>query len=132
MGYSGFACVEWKQDSRDGQYRLIEINARQNLSSTLAVSCGIDFPWIEYCDRLGLDAQHEDRFEEGRYWIDFVRDAGTTMLEHRSEPYGVVDYVRPYVSRHCHAHWSWRDPAPAVARLVDAAVHGRRSAPEPA
>jgi predicted ATP-grasp superfamily ATP-dependent carboligase len=129
LGYTGFACVEWKQDVGDGGYRLIEINARQNLSSTLAVRCGIDFPWIEYCDRLGLDLPEADSFEEGRYWIDFVRDAGTTLFEHRSESYGVRDYLRPYVSKQCHAHWSWKDPAPAVTRLLDAAVRGRRSTP---
>jgi len=40
LAFGGFACTEFKQDSRDGVYRLMEVNGRHNLSGLLAVRCG--------------------------------------------------------------------------------------------
>ncbi len=127
LGYEGFSCTEWKRDERDGLYKLIEVNGRHNLSSMLALRTGVDFPWIEYNHRLhGVLPERTDAFEEGRYWIDFPRDLGTTLKEWRAEGYGVAEYARPYLRRRCYAHWSWKDPAPMFARLSDAIRHGRR------
>jgi len=48
FGYRGLVNVEFKRDARDGVYRLIEINPRSVNFNQLAVSAGIDFPWIAY------------------------------------------------------------------------------------
>lgn len=128
IGYEGFSCTEWKRDERDGVYKLIEVNGRHNLSSMLAVRTGVDFPWIEYNHKLhGVLPERVEAFEEGRYWIDVLRDLGETLRARRAEGYGVADYARPYLRRRCYADWSWRDPAPMVTRLSDAIRHGRRS-----
>jgi predicted ATP-grasp superfamily ATP-dependent carboligase len=128
VGYEGFSCTEWKQDERDGVFKLMEVNGRHNLSSMLAVRCGIDFPWIEYRHRVhGVLPDPIDRFEEGRYWIDLVRDLGTSWTERNTEAYGVADYLRPYRGPRAYAHWSARDPVPMAARLWDAARRGRRA-----
>ena len=37
LGYNGFSCMEFKKDARDGEYRLMEINARLNLLTPLSV-----------------------------------------------------------------------------------------------
>lgn len=96
IGYEGFSCTEWKRDERDGVYKLIEVNGRHNLSSRLAVRTGVDFPWIEYDHKLhGVLPERIEGFEEGRYWIDVLRDLGETVKERRSEGYGVADYRGP-------------------------------------
>jgi predicted ATP-grasp superfamily ATP-dependent carboligase len=46
IGWHGVAMVEFKRDSRDGQPRLMEINARFWGSLQLAVDAGVDFPNI--------------------------------------------------------------------------------------
>lgn len=128
IGYEGFSCTEWKRDERDGVYKLMEVNGRHNLSSRLAVRTGVDFPWIEYNHKLnGVLPDPIEGFEEGRYWIDFLRDMGTSVRERRSEGYSLADYARPYLRRQCHAHWSWKDPMPMFSRLQDAIRHGRRA-----
>jgi predicted ATP-grasp superfamily ATP-dependent carboligase len=48
MDFNGFACTEFKKDARDGVYKLMEVNGRHNLSTLLAVRCGINFPYIQY------------------------------------------------------------------------------------
>lgn len=128
IGYEGFSCTEWKRDERDGVYKLIEVNGRHNLSSRLAVRTGVDFPWIEYQHKVnGILPDPIERFEEGRYWIDFLRDMGTSVKEWRTEGYSLADYARPYLRRQCHAHWSWKDPLPMFSRFQDAVRHGRRA-----
>lgn len=133
IGYEGFSCTEWKRDARDGVFKLMEVNGRHNLSSMLAVRSGVDFPWIEYQHRVhGVLPQPIDGFEEGRYWIDLVRDVGTSWTERRTEPYSLTDYVRPYLGRRAYAHWSVRDPVPMAARLWDALHRGQRTSQRPA
>jgi hypothetical protein len=36
-----------QKDRRDGQYKVMEVNARHNLSSLLATRCGLNFPWMQ-------------------------------------------------------------------------------------
>ena len=44
----GFVGVEFKRDERSGTYYLIEINPRTVSGNQLAISAGVDFPWIGY------------------------------------------------------------------------------------
>lgn len=123
----GFANSEWKQDERDGIFKLMEVNARHNLSSLLAVRCGVDFPWIDYRFRMdGVVPESPDQVEQGRYWIDLVRDLATSLGDFRSNRLTLGEFTRPYLRRHVGAHWSWRDPLPGLARGWDAIRHGRR------
>ena len=46
--YCGFVGVEFKLDERDGAYYLMEINPRTVSGNQLAISSGVDFPWIGY------------------------------------------------------------------------------------
>ena len=46
--FSGYSCTEFKRDPRDGRYKVMEVNARHNLSSLLATRCGLNFPWMQY------------------------------------------------------------------------------------
>ena len=46
LQWQGVAMVEFKQDSRDGSLRLMEINARFWGSLQLAIDAGVDFPRI--------------------------------------------------------------------------------------
>jgi predicted ATP-grasp superfamily ATP-dependent carboligase len=53
LGWHGIAMVEFKRDLRDGQPKLMEINARFWGSLQLAVDAGIDFPNILVDAALG-------------------------------------------------------------------------------
>jgi D-aspartate ligase len=127
LGIEGFANSEWKQDERDGIYKLMEVNARHNLSSLLAVRCGVEFPWIDYRFRMdGVVPEPPERVEQGRYWIDLVRDLASSLGDLRSDRLTVGEFLKPYLRHHVGAHWSWRDPLPGLARGWDAVRNGRR------
>ena len=48
IGYRGFVGVEFRRDPRDGVYKLMEINPRTVSGNQMAISAGVDFPWIGY------------------------------------------------------------------------------------
>jgi D-aspartate ligase len=48
FNYRGMVNIEFKYDSRDRTYKLMEINPRSAASNHMAVSAGIDFPWLGY------------------------------------------------------------------------------------
>jgi D-aspartate ligase len=121
LGFYGYSCTEFKKDPRDGVYKLMEVNGRHNLSTLLAVRCGINFPWIHY-QHLMLGQRPAPRpFEEGIYWIDLLRDLGYSAKAFRKEPFSAVDYVRPYVKPHVFAILDLKDPKPFIKRCGDLA-----------
>lgn len=118
-GYSGFANVEFKFDERSGRFMLMEVNARHNLSSLLAVRCGVDFPWFEYDHLINgvLPPPSRAAAKPGVYWIDLTRDVACNLRFSRQEDLSLVDYMRPYFSRPVFAIWRLDDPLPMLARL---------------
>jgi predicted ATP-grasp superfamily ATP-dependent carboligase len=48
LNWHGIAMVEFKKDSRDGTYRLMEINPKFWGSLDLAITSGVDFPFLLY------------------------------------------------------------------------------------
>ena len=119
LKYTGYACTEFKRDRRDGEYKLMEINGRHNLSTLLAVRCGINFPWLEYRHHAYGDLPAAQTFQSGVYWIDLSRDIAYSLKHRGEEQYALRDYLRPYLHPHVWAICDWRDPLPFLQRIVN-------------
>ncbi|UCD63467.1 MAG: ATP-grasp domain-containing protein [Candidatus Zixiibacteriota bacterium] len=65
LNWHGVAMVEFKQDPRDNQYKLMEINARFWGSLQLAIDAGIDFPYLFYQMETGGDMGKVDAYRTG-------------------------------------------------------------------
>jgi predicted ATP-grasp superfamily ATP-dependent carboligase len=106
LRFHGVSQVEFKHDSRDGRYKLIEVNPRLWEWHGLAAACGVDFARIAYSDAIGERAAPTRMNGDGKRWaITFARG---------SRP--VVQRL-PYVD----AMWARDDPKPAFvhwARVV--------------
>lgn len=120
-GYEGMACAEYKYDERYDDYQLMEVNVRHNLSGSLAPRCGVDFPWIDYANRAGIDVGRTPAlggFEEGIHWVDTLRDVGsiaTTGTWWRRPRKAVT----PYRGAGARAFWDRDDMAPFRLHLAD-------------
>jgi predicted ATP-grasp superfamily ATP-dependent carboligase len=119
VGYSGFACSEFKFDPRDGHYKLIEVNARHNLSSFLAVSCGLNFPWIEYQHLTMGRFPQQQGYQKGIYWVDISRDVASWIPKIIRGEYGLVNFTQPYLREHVFAILNWGDIRPAMQKTWD-------------
>jgi D-aspartate ligase len=74
MRYQGLGGLEFKKDARDGQYKLIEFNARFGMWDGLGVRCGVDLPYIAYCDALRRPVETPPTYGTGTIWVDLQRD----------------------------------------------------------
>ena len=123
LDYSGFSCTEFKRDSRDGVYKLMEVNARHNFSGRLALRSGLDFPFLSYLAATGADpasAVPEGLQQaEDIYWIDEERDVKGLIAAMRRGGGALQAYLEPYRGRHVFAIWSASDPLPAARQLAE-------------
>jgi predicted ATP-grasp superfamily ATP-dependent carboligase len=118
MSYHGFAEPELKKDPRDGQYKLLEINARTTLQNRLPAACGVDIEYAAYRDCLGRKPDPSVRPRGGVLWVDDFTDQKSFLIHlkrrdlSRSE---IVDSLKP---RKVHSVAAWDDPLPFVVRVV--------------
>jgi D-aspartate ligase len=117
MGFYGYACTEFKKDPRDGIYKLMEVNGRHNLSSLLAVRCGINFPWLEYQHLVQGDLPSACSYRTGVYWIDILRDVAYSTKYFAKEGSSLTQYIRPYLSPHVFAIFDLTDMRPFIKRF---------------
>ncbi|MGH7927458.1 MAG: hypothetical protein ACREQV_06670, partial [Candidatus Binatia bacterium] len=129
MRYYGYANVEFKKDPRDGVYKLLEVNGRHNLSSLLAVRCGINFPWLQYKHLVEGELPQSNRYTEGVYWLDPFKDIGYGLKHFRQERYSIAQIVRPYFKPHVFATLDSRDLKPTLWRVMHLARRKSEQAP---
>lgn len=120
LGYEGYSCVEFKKDSRDNTYKLMEVNGRHNLSSMLAVQCDLNFPWIQYKHLVEGEVPVSMKWKKGVYWIDFLTDLLYSLQSLRQERYSIQKYLKPYLSPHVFADLDPRDLRPFFKRWENA------------
>jgi predicted ATP-grasp superfamily ATP-dependent carboligase len=117
--FSGYSCTEFKQDPRDGEYKVMEVNARHNLSALLATRCGLNFPWMQYRHLVdGITPVQRD-YEQGIYWVDVTRDLQYLRHYLRRPGYSLGEFLEPYRRTCIFAVLDRRDVGPAAARGLD-------------
>jgi predicted ATP-grasp superfamily ATP-dependent carboligase len=127
VGFNGYSCVEFKRDVRDGIHKLMEINGRQNLSTSLAVKCGINFPYLTYMyEMYGFLPSSRAKYTEGVYWIDLENDLVETLRSFRLEKYSLSSYLLPYLKPKVFCVASLTDPKPIMKRSIDTVKLGLR------
>jgi D-aspartate ligase len=111
-GYRGAFNAEFKHDGADGQFKILEVNARPAWYVGTIASSGVDIPWMLYLDAQGLPVPDATEYRVGRYQVVEPRDARAILaaLRRRKRPRGPV--VRPWL-RGDHTHFWWSDPWPA-------------------
>lgn len=99
LNYTGVCEVEYLKDPRDGQYKLIEINARTWLWVELARACGVDLAKLAYEYVNGIDSQYPQKYETGLCWINPFTDvayAAKSVFKGQLNP---IKYVKTLLKR---------------------------------
>jgi predicted ATP-grasp superfamily ATP-dependent carboligase len=118
LGFYGYSCMELKLDPRTGAYILMEVNARHNLSTLLAVTCGVNFPWLHYRHLAYGEQPAQQEISRQLYWIDLTRDISHSPRQFRLNKAGFSRrFIKPYISRHVFAVLDLRDLKPFITRL---------------
>ena len=80
INYYGLVEVEFKQDPRDGQFKLLDVNARTWGFHSLGIPAGVDFPYLQYADQIGRSVE-SSRARAGVGWLRAVTDVPTVALD---------------------------------------------------
>jgi len=117
LGYRGIAEVEFKRDTRDGSYKLIEINPRFWDWHRLGAACGVDLSYIAYRDLTGQPALPVRGQTSGTYWVaarELIRHMGHGVRYGRALDLRML--WRLLLAKKTWALFAWDDPLPALLR----------------
>jgi D-aspartate ligase len=113
--YQGLGGIEFKKDSRDGIYKLIEVNTRFGMWDGLSVRCGVDLPYIAYRDALHLPIEPQLRYRDEVVWIDWQRDVRAAIAYWRKGQLTLGQWLRSLQGEKMWAIYSKGDWRPGVA-----------------
>ncbi len=126
LGYRGIFMAEFKQDARDGEYKIIEINPRPFWLVAHIAAAGLDLPYLAYLDAQGLPVPSIGAYRPGRYGLYEVVDAKAIAAAVRGRRPAGGSVLRSWLGGDRALFW-FSDPKPAVHQLRQA-IASRRMA----
>ena len=116
LSYRGVFEAEFKLDERDGEFKLLEINARPWYFIGFAADCGVDFCGMAYRDALGLEVAPVVSYEAGRHCI-VGADRFSCWQQFRQGRLTAWAWLRSWIGAR-QLLFAWDDPLPGLARLL--------------
>jgi predicted ATP-grasp superfamily ATP-dependent carboligase len=123
LRYRGPFSAEFKHDPRDGEFRLLEVNARMWWYVEFASRCGVNIPAMAWRDALGLPVPAVTNYAAGRTCMYPYYDWHASRPVRAATPGGTVRWLAAAL-RADQPVFRWSDPLPALAET--AAILGSR------
>jgi predicted ATP-grasp superfamily ATP-dependent carboligase len=116
--FTGIAEVEYKWDCTSGLYKLIEINPRPWDQHRLGIVCGVNLPYVAYCDYAGLPPPVvRSRFRLQKWVAEDVFLTTALRMLWAGDP-ALAALFRLARGERTYAIWSARDPLPFFVWLL--------------
>jgi predicted ATP-grasp superfamily ATP-dependent carboligase len=116
LRWDGLVEIEYKQDPRDGRFKLLDINPRAWGWHTLCARAGVDFPVLAWRLAQG-EAVPELRGRPGVRWVRLSTDLPTSLKEIVAGRMSAVDYLRSLRGPVEGAIYARDDPLPGLLEL---------------
>jgi D-aspartate ligase len=117
INYYGLVEVEFKQDPRDGQFKLLDVNARTWGFHSIGGPAGVDFPYLLYADQLGQSV-HRCRAKAEVGWLRMITDLPTAALDLLAGELDMRSYWSSLTRTRSESVFCLKDPLPSVAEVV--------------
>ena len=118
VGLLGLANVEFKLDRRDGQYKLIECNARFTASNCLVSASGFSLARFVYHRITGRPLPKMEKYELGLRLWDPIRDFWACRELRRAGQITFRQWFKSILHRHTWQFFRWSDPMPTLSRFL--------------
>ena len=116
-GLRGLANIEFKLDERDGQYKLIECNARFVASNGLVSASGYSLARFVYNRIINKPTAPFGRYRIGMRQLDLFRDFLAFRELNRRGEMSFMQWLLSIAHPQFFAYFKWNDPLPALSRL---------------
>ena len=133
IGFRGIFSAEFKQDPRDGVFRLLEVNARPWWYIGFAAQCGVDVTMLAYRDALGMPVESVTGYPVGARCVLLHLDLRAFLHERGTSGLGAFTWARSVIGAKPSV-FSWHDPLPGVELPLVVArrrLRHRRAAADP-
>jgi predicted ATP-grasp superfamily ATP-dependent carboligase len=114
LGYTGMGSIEFKRDQRDGRFKLIELNSRFWLQNIQAYSAGVNFPYINYLDCIGVKTIPCLTFSNNIYWLDLIQDFRSFLEKRKRGEESMATWIKSLRHANCFAYYSSDDLLPIL------------------
>lgn len=119
VNYHGIAEAEFKRDPVDGQYKLLEINARTTTQSILSAQCKVPVEYVAYNNLIYGNNTKASAPINGILWIDEIIDLYYNILQIKNRKVTFSEVLQSMKGRKVFAVASLDDPAPFIVYLVN-------------
>jgi len=113
--YRGIFSVEFKQDERDGRFKLIEVNTRAWAFVEFTAACGVDVTLMAYHDALGDEIPEVTSYRVGSCMSFWPNDLLASMAQWRRGELTMGRWLRSQFEA-AGSLLDLRDPAPDLLR----------------
>ncbi len=117
IDYYGLVEVEFKQDPRDGQLKLLDVNARTWGFHSIGGPAGVDFPYLLYADQVGKPVE-QGRARAGVGWLRAVTDLPTVISDLWDGELDLRSYWSSLKNTRAESVFCLQDPLPSVGEVL--------------
>jgi len=118
LNYHGIASVEFKKDPKDGEFKLMEINQRTVMPTSLSLASGINIPYIAYQDLIDEKVKKVTKFKEGIKWIGFEDDFKAFLEYRKTGELTLWEWIRSLRGKKVYAYFELFDPLPFIGCVM--------------
>jgi D-aspartate ligase len=117
INFYGIVEVEFKQDPRDGEFKLLDVNARVWGFHGLGLAAGVDFPYLLFADQCGLPVARA-RGKAGLGWMRLLPDIPLVLSDLSDGYLKLGEYWRSLKATCVESVFSSEDVMPSIAELL--------------
>jgi D-aspartate ligase len=117
INYYGLVELEYKQDPRDGKFRLLDVNGRTWGYHTIGRPAGVDFPYMLFADQIEQPVE-VCRGEVGIRWLRLLTDMPTGVIGITKGKMDAKAYLLSLRDYNEEAVFSYEDPMPGIAEIA--------------
>ena len=117
IDFYGLVEIEFKKDSRDGKFKLLDVNARTWGFHTLGQVAGVDFPYLLFADQLGRPVSRVDS-HAGIGWLRALTDLPVSISDMFHRRLTWSSYVESLRNTKIESVFAKDDPLPFLAEIL--------------
>jgi len=116
LAWHGVAMVEFKKDSTDGSFKLMEINPKFWGSLDLAIASGVDFPYLLYKMTIDGDVRPVFTYKRG---LKFMWPFPDDLLHVLEKPRDIKSFFSDLCNQRVNKNINFNDLKPIVSPILD-------------
>ena len=117
IDFYGLVEIEYKYDSRDGRYKLLDVNARTWGFHSLGPAAGVDFTYLLFADQVGLKSER-CYGQTGIGWLRLITDLPTAFSDLSGGYLSIGSYLKSLKNTRAESVFSKDDPLPLLSECV--------------